>query len=117
MIENSGDTNGLGLADGTINTASIYNTHQEIKKVVSEYINIQDEINNATRNLIDNWEGLGCGEFKNQYKFLISKIDDFGHVLADLYDKLVLAEFSFEEKDSILNKEMLMAMGGEKSGE
>lgn len=98
------------VASGNINAQKIYATHTKIKKIVEEYVAIQHEVADIERTIEENWVGEGRNEFETQYNMLISKVDDFGDVLAEMYDNLVQAEADYETADNDLKINYDMAM-------
>ena len=53
------------------------------------YRQANSEVARITAEVNENWVGQGQTEFESQYKLLISKIDDFGEILQDIYNALV----------------------------
>lgn len=98
------------LISGKINTENIYDTHAAIKNLVEQYKEINLEVSNITATVNENWVGKGHSEFESQYKLLISKIEDFGDTLQEIYDALVDAEASYEAQDASLGNELTVAM-------
>ena len=93
------------ICDGTINTEVIYNTHHQIRKIVESYKEINLKISRITKEVNENWVGQGNIEFQSQYKLLISKVEDFGDTLKDIYDALVTAEAKYEDKDDSIRQD------------
>ena len=92
------------MRSGHIDTSIIYDTHvQAYRQANSEVARITAEVN-------ENWVGQGQTEFESQYKLLISKIDDFGEILQDIYNALVEAEASYEDADDDMRQDFVMAM-------
>ena len=98
------------MSDGTINTQMIYDTHRQIKELVESYKEVNLQVSRITSEVNENWVGKGHNEFQSQYKILISKIDDFGDTLQDIYDALVEAEASYEDTDDDIRQDFAMAM-------
>lgn len=98
------------ICEGDINTEKIYATHSQIKDIVSSYKEVNLEIAQITQTIKDNWGGKGRNEFESQYELLISKIDDFGDTLQDIYDALVEAEAAYATADDEMRQEFKMAM-------
>ena len=99
------------ICEGTIESDKIYNAHTQIKTIVEAYKTINTTINNTTRKVNDNWVGEGNNEFQSQYKLLISKIDDFGDTLQEMYEALVKAEADYATADNDLGIEYSMSIG------
>ena len=95
---------------GMINTESIYNTHRQVKKIVSSYSSLNKEAADITETILDDWVGYGRNEFETQYSLLMSKIEDFGDVLYEIYDALVEAEAEYEELDDETRQSFVQAM-------
>ena len=95
---------------GSIDSALIFETHTQIKKIVESYKELNLKVSRITDEVKENWVGQGRNEFEVQYKFLISKIDDFGDTLQEIYDALVEAEASYEEADDSIRQNFVMAM-------
>lgn len=102
-------TSSAVVCDGTINTAMIYDTHRQIKKIVEEYKEVNSKVAQITSEVNENWVGKGHNEFQSQYNLLIKKIDDFGDTLQDIYDALVEAEASYEDTDDDIRQDFVMA--------
>lgn len=98
------------ICTGNIDTAKIYEAHQQIKTIVESYKTVNLEVTKITNTIKDNWVGQGRNEFETQYKLLISKIDDFGDTLKDIYDLLVEAEAEYESSDDSLRQEFVKTM-------
>lgn len=94
--------------DGHIDTRRIYDTHRRIKKIVESFREVNKEVAAITRTIEQNWVGEGRDEFEAQYGLLISKIEDFGDTLQDMYDALVEAEASYEGTDDKIRQEFAM---------
>lgn len=99
------------FAKKTIETAKINAAHTQIKTIVDAYGVINKTINETTRKANENWVGKGNNEFQSQYKLLISKIDDFGDTLQEMYEALVQAEADYEAADNSLGIEYSMSIG------
>lgn len=99
--------NAAVMIDDTINTDDIYKTHQQIKKIVESYKEVNKRVDKITRTVNENWVGLGQIEFESQYNILIKKIDDFGDTLQDIYDALIDAEAAYETQDDNLRKDFV----------
>lgn len=67
-------------------------------------------MNKITSEVNENWVGSGNNEFQSQYRLLISKIDDFGDTLQEIYDELVKAEASYEDTDDDIRQDYKMAL-------
>ena len=74
------------------------------------YRQANSEVAHITAEVNENWVGQGQTEFESQYKLLISKIDDFGEILQDIYNALVEAEASYEDADDDMRQDFVMAM-------
>lgn len=98
------------ICDGNIDTAKIYETHQQIKEIVESYKTVNLEVAQITKKIKENWVGEGRNEFQSQYDLLIKKIDDFGDTLQDIYDALVEAEAEYETSDDGLRQEFVKAI-------
>ncbi len=98
------------ICDGNIETAKIYETHQQIKEIVESYKTVNLEVAQITKKIKENWVGKGRNEFQSQYNLLIKKIDDFGDTLQDIYDALVEAEAEYETSDDGLRQEFVKAI-------
>ncbi|WP_428909704.1 WXG100 family type VII secretion target [Niallia sp. Krafla_26] len=98
------------IVGGTIDTAQINATHSQIKEIVESYNNVNLEVSQITQKVKENWVGKGRNEFESQYNLLISKIDDFGATLKELYDALVQAEGEYEKLDDEMRQQLVMAM-------
>ena len=96
---------------GTIETAKIFAAHAQINTIVNAYQMINRTVNETTRKANDNWVGKGNNEFQSQYKLLISKIDDFGETLQEMYEALVQAEADYATADNSLGIEYSMSIG------
>ena len=96
----------------TINTEKINATHRQIQEIVSSYKDINVEVNEITSKIKENWVGKGRNEFESQYNLLISKIDDFGETLLEIYDALVKAEAEYEAADDSLRQNFVKSMEG-----
>ena len=100
----------VAIGKGTINTEDIYNTHRKLKEIVDEYKNINTKVSLITNSIDNNWVGKGASAFSTQYACLISKIDDFGDVLYDIYDALVKSEAEYESADDEIRKVYVKSM-------
>lgn len=98
------------ICRGNIDTARIYETHQQIKAIVESYKNLNLEVAKITGTIQENWVGEGRNEFESQYNLLIRKIDDFGDTLLDIYEALVQAEAEYETSDDALRQEFVKAI-------
>jgi len=98
------------VVSGTIDSAQIYATHSKIKEIVDSYNTVNLEVSQITQKVKENWVGKGRNEFESQYKLLISKIDDFGEALREIYDALVEAESQYETLDDEMRQQLVMAM-------
>ena len=98
------------LCSGTINTQAIYATHAQIKKIVEAYKNVNLEVSEITLKIKENWVGTGRNEFESQYNILISKIEDFGDTLLEIYEALVQSEADYESTDDEMRQQYKMAM-------
>jgi len=98
------------MCNGDIDKEMINNTHRQIKTIIESYKNVNLKVNRITSDIKENWVGLGATEFESQYKLLISKIEDFGDTLDELYDALVNAEFKYEEADDEIRQKYVMSM-------
>ncbi len=95
------------IHDGTIETERIYEAHRQVKKIVDSYKNVNLEVYQVTKKILENWIGEGRDEFESQYNCLIKKIDDFGDTLQDIYDALVEAEAEYEVTDDSIRKDFV----------
>jgi hypothetical protein len=95
---------------GNIDTSVIYDTHAQIKEIVEAYKDVNLRVNKITSEVNENWVGSGNNEFQSQYRLLISKIDDFGDTLQEIYDELVKAEASYEDTDDDIRQDYKMAL-------
>lgn len=100
------------ICDGTVDTRVIYDTHRQIKEIVESYKEVNSKVARITSEVNENWVGKAHNEFQSQYRLLISKIDDFGDVLQDIYDALVEAEASYEDVDDDIRQDFVMAIKG-----
>ena len=98
------------MRSGHIDTTIIYDTHVQVKEIVEAYRQANSEVARITAEVNENWVGQGQTEFESQYKLLISKIDDFGEILQDIYNALVEAEASYEDADDDMRQDFVMAM-------
>lgn len=98
------------IVDGNIDTAKIFDTHSQIKMIVSEYKNVNAEVAAITQRIKENWVGKGRNEFESQYNLLIRKIDDFGDTLQEIYEALVQAEADYETSDNELKQSFKAAI-------
>lgn len=105
-----GNKKSVVICDGSIDSALIYDTHRQIKEIVESYKELNKKVSDITSEVRDNWVGQGRNEFESQYKLLISKIDDFGDTLQDIYEALVEAEASYEDEDDTIRQKFAMAM-------
>lgn len=105
-----GNKKSVVICDGSIDSALIYDTHRQIKEIVESYKELNKKVSDITSEVRDNWVGQGRNEFESQYKLLISKIDDFGDTLQDIYEALVEAEASYEDEDDTIRQKFTMAM-------
>ncbi len=92
-------TSGGGVGSGTIDTQAIFDTHSKIKRIVENFTLLNFKVNQTTKNVNENWVGKGANEFQFQYKQIISKLDDYGDVIKDIYDALVRSEQNYEDGD------------------
>ncbi len=97
------------MIDGTINTKPIKSAHETIKELVERYEAQKLEVTNATKIAKENWVGKGRNEFESQYDILISKVDDFGECLLEIYEALVMADAEYNQTDKILSQEIIEA--------
>ena len=97
------------ICDGNIDTEKIYNIHRQIKEIVEAYKQVNVDVAKITKRVKENWVGEGRNEFESQYNLLISKIEDFGDTLYDIYDALVEAEMEYETSDDSLRQEFVKA--------
>lgn len=95
---------------GTIDTEAIYKAHRYMRQMVSDFHKSQQEVNRITQNVKDNWVGDGRNAFESQYKILISKIDDFGDTIEEIYNALVDSETQYETADNDLKQQFYIAM-------
>ncbi|GGA79760.1 WXG100 family type VII secretion target [Ornithinibacillus halotolerans] len=102
----------MSIVKGTIEQERINQTHVQIKEIVDAYQETNQEVARITQNVKENWVGEGRDEFETQYKLLISKIDDFGDALRDVYDMLVEAEAQYATADDQIRQQFDMAMEG-----
>ena len=98
------------IVTGTIESAKIKEAHIKIRKVAESFKDTNFEVSRITRTVKQNWVGLGRTEFDSQYRMLISKIDDFGDTLKDIYEALVQAEAEYTTVDDGLRQELVMAI-------
>ena len=103
------DTNSV-ICEGNINVAKITETHKQIKKIVESYKEVNKEVADITHRIRENWVGVGRNEFDVQYDLLISKIDDFGDALEEIYDALVDAEAQYATVDDEIRQQIKMAI-------
>lgn len=108
----SGKGGNDSICSGNIDTEKIYNTHRQIKTIVESYKAVNLEVFEITNKINENWVGQGRNEFEAQYKLLISKIEDFGDTLQDIYDALVEAEAEYETSDDSLRQEFVKTIEG-----
>lgn len=99
------------ICEGTIESEKIYAAHTQVKAIVDAYKTINTAVTNTTRTVNDNWVGKGNNEFQSQYKLLISKIDDFGDTLQEMYEALVQSEADYATADNSLGIEYSMSIG------
>lgn len=98
------------ICEGKIDTGQINDTHSVIREIVEEYNEINLEVSRITQTVRENWVGKGRNEFESQYNMLISKVEDFGETLKDIYSALVKAEAEYEESDDKVRQKYAMAM-------
>lgn len=107
------ESNKEGLCNGgTIDGQKIYAAHSKMKEIVLYYKEVNKQVSEITQGVRENWVGKGRNEFESQYNMLISKIDDFGDTLKDMYDALVMAESDYLAGDDKLRQQYKMAMQG-----
>lgn len=102
---------GTAICDGTIVVDNINAAHQQIRKIVAAYKEVNLEVAEITKCVKENWVGKGRNEFDSQYNLLISKIDDFGDTLQDIYEALVSAEAEYETADDGLRQQYVQSTG------
>lgn len=95
---------------GQIEVDKIRAAHEQIKQIVSSYKEVNLEVSKITQEVKDNWVGDGRNEFDTQYRLLISKIDDFGETLQDIYDALVQAEADYAANDDSLRQQYVQVL-------
>lgn len=100
----------VGIKSGTIEVDKIRAAHQQIKEIVSAYKEVNYEVSQITMKVKENWVGMGRNEFDSQYGMLISKIDDFGETLQEIYEALVQAEAEYATSDDELRKQYVQAL-------
>lgn len=98
------------ICQGNIDVAKIAETHRQIKKIVESYKEVNREVASITHRIRENWVGVGRNEFDAQYDLLISKIDDFGDALEEIYGALVDAEAQYATVDDEIRQQIDMAM-------
>lgn len=98
------------VVSGKIHTDAINATHSKIKEIVNSFTEINQEVHDITNIVKENWVGEGRNEFQSQYERLITKIDDFGDTLLDIYEALVKAEAEYATTDDSLRQDFVMAM-------
>lgn len=98
------------VVTGKIEVKYINDAHIKIKTIVSEFHDLKKTVHDTTNTLKENWVGDGRDEFESQYKYLISKMDDFSDALDDIYDALVEAEGNYEITDDSIRQEYAMSM-------
>ncbi len=101
---------GTVIQKGSIDSALIFDTHTQIKEIVESYKELNLKVSQITDEVKENWVGQGRNEFESQYRILISKINDFGDTLQEIYDALVKAEASYEDTDDSIRQNFVMAM-------
>ena len=106
-----GGRNG-GVAEGTINSRLIYNTHTQLKSLLLSYKELNLRVSQITTEVEENWVGKGRDEFESQYKLLIRRIEDFGDTLQDIYGALVEAETAYRNADDDIRQDYVMSMNG-----
>lgn len=98
------------IVSGTIEAEKIQRAHETIRQLVSEYKNVNLKVTEITRQVKENWVGKGLNEFEAQYNTLISKIDDFGDTLLEIYEALVQAQGEYETADDKIRQSYVMSM-------
>ncbi len=104
------------MVNGTIDGKLISETHQQIKKLVDSFQEQKKEVTEITNRAKQNWVGEGKNEFEAQYDILISKVNDFGDSLVEIYDALVKADVEFQSVDEKLKAEYNSAVNSAKNG-
>ncbi len=104
------------MVNGTIDGKLISETHQQIKKLVDSFQEQKKEVTEITNRAKQNWVGEGKNEFEAQYDILISKVNDFGDSLVEIYDALVKADVEFQSDDEKLKAEYNSAVNSAKNG-
>ena len=95
------------IESGTIKVQAINDAHTKIRKLVERYTEVNRGIATTTQKVLDDWIGKGRNEFESQYRHLISKVDDFGEALQEIYEALVQAEAEYETADDKLRQEIV----------
>ena len=106
MAKSSGNV----IVNGNIDSAKIYAAHSQVKDIVSSFKDVNLNVSKITNQIKDVWVGEGRNEFESQYNLLISKIDDFGDTLQEIYDALVQAEADYETADNDLKQDFKAAI-------
>ena len=101
------------IVDGTIISERINEAHKEIRAIAESFKKVNSEVDSITKTVKQNWVGEGRNEFQTQYDMLITKIDDFGDTLIDIYEALVEAEAEYQTADDSLRKDFVKAKGEE----
>ncbi len=104
------------MVNGTIDQKLISDTHQQIKELVDLFQEQKKEVTEITNRAKLNWVGEGKNEFETQYDMLISKVNDFGDSLVEIYDALVKADAEFQSVDEALKAEFKEATSGASQG-
>ena len=91
---------------GTIKVDAIKSTREQVEKIVTRYGEINKEVAELKAEICNNWVGKGRSEYESQYEILISKIDDFGDTLVDIYNALIEAQAEYDLQDQSLQKEL-----------
>lgn len=99
-----------GLTSGVIKTVGIAAAREQMFAIMQRFMNVKDSVNKTRQTLCDDWVGEGRNEFEVQYRLLISKVDDIGQNLEEMYQALVDAEATYQEGDASLNQEIVMSM-------
>lgn len=97
------------ITSGTIVEATIEATRVQIKTIVDSYADCNKKVHSISATVKESWVGEGRSEFEAQYEMLLSKIDDFGDTLEDIYDALVEAQAEYQTTDDDIRQDIAMS--------
>lgn len=94
------------VVSGHIDAGKIEETYHAVHNLVETFNkNLHPRMIGTTAIVKDNWVGKGRNEFESQYKLVISKFDDLGDVLAQIYNELVDAKAEYDTEDNKIKQD------------